>query len=142
MNAMEKDLNMLNNTQIIGRLGQDVETKTLDSGVMVAKISVGTSEKWVDKSGQKQERTEWFKVVVFGKLADICAKYLQKGTLVYFQGKMQTRSWEDNQGVKRYITELVASEMKILSGTLKEKQEESSNYNPFDDFNSDDEMPF
>ena len=106
---------MLNQVQIIGRLGQDPEIRYMPSGEAVANISVATTEKWKDKqSGEAKEATEWHKVSVFGKLAEICGEYLHKGDLVFFQGKLQTRKWTDQQGQERYTTEIRASEMKML----------------------------
>lgn len=103
----------VNKVIIVGRLGQDPEMKAVGQGATVTRLNVATSENWVDKQGQKQERTEWHRVVVWGKLAEICAKYLSKGKQVYLEGKLQTRSWEDN-GVKKYSTEIVASSVQFL----------------------------
>jgi single-strand DNA-binding protein len=106
----------VNKVIIVGRLGTDPEVKTVTGGQQVARLSVATSENWTDKQGQKQERTEWHRVVVWGKLADLCGKYLSKGRQVYLEGRLQTRSWEDQQGVKKYTTEIVASTIQFLSG--------------------------
>jgi single-strand DNA-binding protein len=103
----------INKVIIVGRLGQDPETKNV-SGNTVARLSVATSENWVDKEGQKQERTEWHRVTIWGKLAENCGKYLSKGRQVYVEGKLQTRSWEDQQGQKRYATEIVANTVQFL----------------------------
>jgi single-strand DNA-binding protein len=126
---------MLNHCQIIGRLGTDPEVKAVAGGKEVARLNVATTDVWRDRDGNKQERTEWHRVVVWGALANTCANHLRKGSLVYFSGKMQTRSWEDQQGQKKYTTELIANEMKMLS-----PKEQSSSPELF--FNSDDEMPF
>ncbi len=103
----------VNKVMIIGRLGQDPEMKAVGQGSTVTRLNVATSENWVDKGGQKQERTEWHRIVVWGKLAEICGKYLAKGRQVYVEGKLQTRSWEDN-GIKKYSTEIVASTVQFL----------------------------
>ncbi len=105
----------INKVIIVGRLGQDPEMKAVGQGSTVTRLSVATSETWIDKSGQKQERTEWHRITVWGKLAELCGKYLAKGRQVYVEGKLQTRSWEDN-GQKKYATEIVASTVQFLSG--------------------------
>lgn len=108
---------MLNKVQIIGRLGQDPELKTLPGGDAVCNISVATSERWKDKqTGEQKEKTEWHRVVLFGKVAEIAGQYLKKGALAYFEGKLETRKWQDQSGQDRYTTEIRASEMKMLSG--------------------------
>ncbi len=104
----------VNKVIIVGRLGADPEVKTVSGGNTVARLSVATSENWTDREGQKQERTEWHRVVVWAKLADLCGKYLSKGRQVYVEGRLQTRSWEDPQGQKRYTTEVVAQTVQFL----------------------------
>jgi single-strand DNA-binding protein len=109
----------VNKVILVGHLGGDPEIKALPSGSTMAKLSVATSESWTDKvSGQKQERTEWHKVVVMDpKLAQICERYLSKGQLVYIEGSIQTRSWDDKEsGQKKYMTEVKAREMRMLGG--------------------------
>ncbi len=101
----------LNKCMIIGNLGNDPELKYTQSGKAVANFNVAVSEKYKGK-----ENTEWFKIVVWDKLAEICGEYLKKGSQVYLEGKIQTRSWEDRDGNKRYTTELVAFQMQMLSG--------------------------
>ena len=108
---------------IIGRLGADPEVKYLQDGTAVANFTVATSERWKSKSGEKQERTEWHKLVVFGRLAEVCSEYLKKGSLAYFEGKLQTRSWEGNDGIKRYVTEIKVSEMEMLGSRQESRQE-------------------
>jgi single-strand DNA-binding protein len=105
----------VNKVIIVGRLGADPETKQVGNGGTVARLSVATSENWVDKEGQKQERTEWHRIVVWGKLAEICGRHLAKGRQVYVEGRLQTRSWEDN-GAKKYSTEIVANTVQFLGG--------------------------
>lgn len=109
-------MSSLNQVNIIGRVGQDPEVKYLPNGDAVANISVATSERWKDKqSGEQKEKTEWHRVVFFGKLAEIVGEYARKGTLIYCQGKLETREWEKD-GIKRYTTEIRAHEMKLLGG--------------------------
>lgn len=105
----------VNKVIIVGNLGQDPETRYTQSGTAVTNISVATSESWTDKqSGQKQERTEWHRIVFFNKLAEIAAEYLRKGSQVYIDGQLRTRKWQDQQGVDRYTTEIVSDEMQML----------------------------
>ena len=97
----------VNKVILIGNLGADPDTKAMPSGDSVTNLSVATSETWKDKSGQQQERTEWHRVVMFGKLADIAAQYLRKGSKVYIEGKLRTRKWQGQDGQDRYSTEVV-----------------------------------
>lgn len=115
----------INKVMIIGRLGQDPEMKTVGQNQTVTRLNVATGETWVDKSGQKQSRTDWHRIVVWGKLAENCAKYLAKGRQVYIEGKIQTRSWEDN-GQKKYATEIVASVVQFLSSSEGGAEKSSS----------------
>ena len=105
----------LNKVILIGNLGKDPEVSYLGSGVPVAKFSVATSERWKDNEGNLQEKTEWHNIVAWRKLAEICGQYLRKGSKVYLEGKLQTRSWDDkNTGAKRYMTEVVADDLIML----------------------------
>ena len=105
---------MINKAMIIGNLGQDPEKKVAENGTVITTFSVATTEKWKDKnSGENIEQTEWHRVVAFRRLAEICAEYLRKGSRVYIEGKLQTRSWEKD-GIKKYSTEILAKEMKML----------------------------
>ena len=107
----------INKAIILGRLGRDPELRYTPSGVAVANFSVATSEEWKDKdSGEKRERTEWHRIVAFARLGEICGEYLSKGRQVYIEGRIQTRDWEDQNGVKRDTTEIVASQMQMLGG--------------------------
>ena len=109
-------MSSLNQVQLIGRLGQDPEVKYLPNGDAVCNVSLATSEKWKDKtSGERKEKTEWHRIVIFGKLAEVAGEYLRKGTLVFFQGKIETRMWE-KEGEKRYATEIRANQMTMLGG--------------------------
>lgn len=117
----------VNKVIIVGRLGADPETKQVGNGGTVARLSVATSENWVDKEGQKQERTEWHRIVVWGKLAEICGRHLSKGRQVYVEGRLQTRSWEDN-GQKKYSTEIVANTVQFLGGPNERAEASSGSY--------------
>jgi len=112
----------VNRVTILGRLGADPEVKTVNENT-VCKMSVATSESWKDKKGEKQERTEWHRVVSWGKLGELCGKYLVKGRQVYIEGRMQTRSWEDDKGVKKYTTEVIASKVEFI-GTADTARED------------------
>jgi single-strand DNA-binding protein len=107
----------LNKVILIGNLGADPETRAMPSGTTVANLRVATSESWRDKqSGEQQERTEWHRVALFGRLGEIAAEYLRKGSQVYIEGSLRTRKWQDKQGTERYTTEIVANEMLMLGG--------------------------
>ena len=136
---------MLNNCQIIGRVGKDPELKATSSGV-VCNLTVATTE----KSGQN-EYTEWFSVVSFGKLGEICGKYLRKGALVYFDGSIRTNSWEDKSGQKKFKTQLIARNMKMLGAKqndeFDQRREEEKQNKMFNDNNAipervEDDLPF
>jgi single-strand DNA-binding protein len=104
----------VNKVILVGNLGRDPEMRYLPSGAAVANFSIATSEMWQDKeSGEKKEKTEWHRIVAFGRLGEICGEYLSKGKQVYIEGRLQTRSWEKD-GVTRYTTEIVASAMQML----------------------------
>ncbi|MBI2820788.1 MAG: single-stranded DNA-binding protein [Acidobacteria bacterium] len=107
-------MSSVNKVILVGRLGKDPEVRYTPSGAAVANFSVATDETWKDKSGEKQQRTEWHNIVVWGKLAEICGQYLTKGKLVYLEGRLQTREWDDRDGNKRRTTEVVASDMVML----------------------------
>ena len=106
--------NGLNKAILIGNLGRDPELRYTPNGVAVATLNLATSETWTNKEGKKETRTEWHRVVAFARLAEICGEYLSKGRQVYIEGRIQTRDWEDKDGVKRYTTEIVASQMIML----------------------------
>lgn len=106
----------INKVILVGNLGKDPEVRHTPQGNAVCNLNIATSESWNDKSGQKQERTEWHRVVVWGKLAELCSKYLQKGRQVYLEGKLQTRAWDDKEGHKRYTTEVLATTIQFLGG--------------------------
>lgn len=107
----------VNKVIILGRLGQDPELKYTPSGSAVCNFSVATSESWNDKNtGQKQEKTEWHRIVVWGKLAELCNQYLKQGRQAYIEGSLQTRSWETDSGEKRYTTEIKATTVQFIGG--------------------------
>lgn len=138
----------INKVILVGRLGADPEVKTVSGGNTVARLSLATSENWTDKSGQKQERTEWHRVVVWGKLAELCGRYLTKGRQLYAEGRLQTRSWEDQQGQKRYTTEIVATTVQFLGAgqaqnTVSHDQDMGAqDFGPEPSFDAAEEIPF
>jgi single-strand DNA-binding protein len=124
----------LNKVQIIGHLGQDPDVRYMPNGKAVANVRVATSETWKDKqTGDKQEKTEWHSIVLFDKLGEIAGQYLKKGALAYFEGKLQTRKWQDKEGKDRYSTEIVASQMQMLGGRSGEREQEPAPAGEFDD---------
>ena len=106
----------INKVILIGNLGGDPELRTTPGGSSVASFTLATNETWNDKDGNKQERTEWHRIVAWGRLAEICGQYLSKGRQVYIEGRLQTRSWEDKQGNQRKTTEVIARDMQMLGG--------------------------
>jgi single-strand DNA-binding protein len=126
--SMARDLNKV---MIIGRLGVDPEMRYTSSGSPVTTFRVATSRQWRDNNGETREETEWFSVVAWNKLAEICNQYLNKGTRVYLEGRLQTRSWEDQQsGQTRYKTEVIASDMIILDSREGRPSREGDDYLP------------
>lgn len=105
---------MINKATLVGHVGRDPEIRNMSNGDAVATVSLATTEKWKDKNGERQEKTEWHRLVFFGKLADIVDKYVHKGSLIYVEGKLTTRKWEKD-GVERYTTEINCNEMKLLN---------------------------
>lgn len=106
----------VNKVILLGRLGQDPELKYTPGGSPVCNFSLATTESWTDKAGAKQEKTEWHRVVVWGKLAELCNQYLSKGRQAFLEGRLQTRSWDDKDGNKRYTTEILASTVQFIGG--------------------------
>jgi single-strand DNA-binding protein len=115
-----KDIKMargVNKVILIGNLGADPETRAMPSGTTVANLRIATSESWRDKqSGEQQERTEWHRVALFGRLAEVAGEYLRKGSQVYIEGSLRTRKWQDKQGNDRYSTEIVGNDLQMLGG--------------------------
>jgi single-strand DNA-binding protein len=148
----------INKVILIGNLGRDPEVRYMPSGGAVANLAVATSESWKDKTtGENQERTEWHRVVMFGRLGEIAGEYLKKGSKVYIEGKLQTRKWQGQDGQDRYTTEIVANEMQMLDsrgggssnfgggsanagGGQKQPAAAETSGGGFDDF--DDDIPF
>lgn len=106
----------INRVILIGNIGKDPETRYSADGAAITNITIATSESWKDKTGEQQERTEWHRVVFFGKLAEIAGQYLKKGSQVYVEGALRTRKWQGQDGKDNYTTEIVASEMQMLGG--------------------------
>ena len=104
----------VNKVILVGRLGRDPETRFTGGGQAVANFTLATDSTYKDRSGERQKKTEWHRIVVWSKLAEICQQYLKKGSLIYIEGRLQTREWEDKSGQKRSTTEIVASEMRML----------------------------
>lgn len=149
----------INKVILIGNLGADPELRHTPGNVPVVNFTVATNESWVNRDGAREERTEWHRVVAWRKLAEICNEYLRKGTQVYIEGRLQTRSWDDQSGQKRYMTEIVADEMVILgsrgaaegsSAAARSVSDEGAGAygnDSFDDYrppagNSEDDLPF
>jgi len=106
----------VNKAILIGRLGKDPETRYMTNGEAVTNVSLATSENYKDKNGEKQERTEWHNLVFYRRLAEIAGEYLKKGSMIYVEGRIQTRKWQDKEGKDRYTTEIVVNEMTMLGG--------------------------
>jgi single-strand DNA-binding protein len=113
---------IMNKAMVIGNLGNDPEVRYTQAGTPVATFSVATTERWKDAEGVQQEHTDWHKVVAWKGLAEICGDHLKKGSKVYIEGKMQTRKWEDGNGVTHYTTELIAKNMEMLGGKQNDKE--------------------
>ena len=143
---------MVNKVILVGNLGQDPELRYTPSGQPVCSMRIATRERWTGRDGQQAERTEWHTVVVWGKQAESCARYLSKGRQVYVEGRLQTRSWEGKDGVKRYRTEVVANQVVFLQGGPRSEapspeptppagEFDAALPAPTDDF-GDDDIPF
>ena len=115
---------------LVGNLGADPEVKKTASQQTVALFNLATSESWVNKEGERQEKTEWHRIVVWGKLAETCARHLSKGRQVFIEGRLQTRSWETEQGQKRFMTEVVAAQVLFLGRSPQAQTNETGAYNP------------
>ena len=140
----------VNKVILIGNLGANPEMRFTQGGQPIANLRLATTERWTDKSGQKQEATEWHRVVLFGKTAEIAGQYLVKGRQVYIEGRIRTRQWQDQQGQKRYTTEIVATNMTLLGGRTERSPEDMGATVPPDDSVAstdfggapDDDIPF
>lgn len=140
----------LNKVMLIGHVGRDPEIKYTPGGLAVATFSVATNESFKDKEGKQQDRTEWHRIVAFGRTAEIMGEYLKKGQLVYIEGRLQTRSWDDDKGQKRYITEIVANSVQFLgrrgegvdTGAALEIPPPSDDYAPPSSGEASEDLPF
>ena len=112
---------MVNKVMLIGRLGKDPEVRYMQDGTMVTNFTLATDEYWKDKNGERVQKTEWHRIVTFRKLAETCSNYLTKGKLVFVEGKIQTRAWEDKEGIKRNTTEIIAANMQMLEAKGQQK---------------------
>ena len=138
----------INKVILVGNLGKDPDMRYTAGGDAVANLSIATSESWNDnQTGEKKEKTEWHRVVFFRRIAEVCGEYLKKGSSVYIEGSLRTRDWEDDQGNKRYTTEIIGREMQMLGGRRSENnmdqspQMNSSSPQPEEGL-IDDEIPF
>ncbi|MFI5322037.1 MAG: single-stranded DNA-binding protein [Thermodesulfobacteriota bacterium] len=140
----------VNKVILIGNLGRDPEIRYTTSGQAVANFTIATTEGHTNKDGEKQEYTEWHRIVAWGRLAEICGEYLSKGKMIYVEGSIRTRSWEDKEGKTRYTTEIIAKNMQMLS-PVGAKPDASSSHDDRapedfeieeDSFGSDDDIPF
>ena len=133
----------INKVILIGHLGADPEVKYMPSGSAVANLSIATTEGWKDKqTGEKQEKTEWHRVVLFARLAEIAGEYLRKGAQVYVEGRLQTRKWQGKDGQDRYTTEIVGNELQMLGGSTGSKPETKPTTAPNTKPDFDDDIPF
>ena len=142
----------VNKVILVGNLGKDPELRYTPSGTAVATFSLATTERYKDRDGNRQEKTEWHNIVAWRQLAEICGKFLHKGKQVYIEGKIQTRSYDDRDGNKRYITEIVADQMQMLGSKNDDATGRSRQSNDYDQrrepqveeppFNPDDDIPF
>ncbi len=121
----------VNKVILVGNLGRDPEMRFMPNGEAVCNFSIATTDSWKDKSGQKQERTEWHNIVIYRKLAEIAGEYLKKGRPVYIEGRLQTRKWQTKEGQDRYTTEIIADQMQMLGG--REGGGASSSYDSMDE---------
>lgn len=131
----------INKVTLLGNLGRDPEVRYTPDGKAVANINIATSESWKDKNtGEKVEKVEWHRVIFFGKLAEICGEYLQKGSKIYLEGKIRTRKWSDKNGVEKYTTEIHSDEMLMLDSAEHASQSQRPVENDEDEFSDD--VPF
>jgi single-strand DNA-binding protein len=128
----------LNKVQLIGHLGADPESRFTTSGSAVANLTIATNESWRSAEGDTKEKTEWHRVVIFGKMAETAAEYMKKGQLVYIEGRLQTRSWEDKDNIKRYTTEVLCDSFTMLG----RKSQDGSSASSSKESEQDDDLPF
>lgn len=130
----------VNKAILVGNLGADPELRYTPSGRPVATFRIATTDVWTDANGERQERTEWHRIVAWDKLAEICGEYLRKGSKVYIEGRIQTRTWEDQNGVQRYTTEIVARDMRMLDTRPSVPEEAQSEELP--PIEEEEDLPF
>lgn len=134
-------MSSVNKAIILGNVGKDPEVRYLSDGKAAANFSVATSETWKDKSGEKQEKTEWHRISAFGKLAEIIGEYVKKGSQLYIEGRITTRKWSDKDGTEKYTTEIIADQMRLLGGrSEKSEAKPAAKAGKFDDM--EDDIPF
>lgn len=131
----------INKVIIIGNLGKAPETRYMPNGDAVTNITVATTDSWKDKNGQKQEKTEWHRITLYRKLGEIAGEYLKKGSSAYFEGRLETRKWTDKAGVDRYTTEIIATDMRMLSSKAGQQSGDADTSDMQDDMEKDD-IPF
>jgi len=138
--------NSLNKVILIGNLGQDPEARFTPQGTAVTSLSVATNESWKDQSGEKQDRTEWHRVVMYGRMAETASEYMKKGQMVYVEGRLHTREWEDKNQIKRRTTEISCDNFTMLGkrsdNTGSDRVATDAAPNPKSDSGSDDDLPF
>ena len=140
----------VNKVILVGNLGRDPEVRAMQTGSRVCNLSIATGESWKDKAtGERKEKTEWHRVVFYGRLAEIAGDYLKKGSQVYVEGKLQTRKWEDKEGKERWTTEIIANQMQMLGERMSQGASNQNNVtkpnsssNEFVDEEFDDDIPF
>lgn len=137
----------VNKVILIGNLGADPELRYTPAGTAVTTFNMATTDKWKDKDGQPQERTDWHRIVVWDRQAEIAKEYLRKGSSVYIEGRLQTRNYDDKEGIKRYVTEIVSQRMQFLGARGAGQSSESGTSEPppppaADSANQDDDLPF
>lgn len=135
----------VNKVILVGNLGADPELRYTSNGAPVATFRIATNETWINRDGQKEEKVEWHRIVAWGKLAEICGEYLHKGSQVYIEGRIRSRSWEDRDGNKRYITEIWATNMQMLGAPRRDMETAPETPSPDSagpDIPEDDDIPF
>ncbi len=139
---MARNFNSVNKVILLGRLGNDPELKYVPSGAPVANFNIATNEVWVDRNNEKQQRTEWHRIVAWGKLAEFCGEYLSKGRLLYVEGRLRSRTWEDRNGNQRTTTEVNATDIVLLGRRTEEAPEEAQPESSEEEEITDEDIPF
>ena len=134
----------INKVILIGNLGGDPELRHTPGGSAVTNLTIATADSWKDKEGVKQDRTEWHRVVLFSRLAEIASEYLKKGAKIYIEGRLQTRKWQDKEGLDRYTTEIIGNELQMLDSRPRTdgNQSQLGNKKPMANDDFDDDIPF